>query len=484
MGVTADKDVEESQISMKRQTVSLCMITRNEEGSVGLAIKSVLALVDEVIVVDTGSQDNTRIIAEGYGARVIDMPWQDDFAAARNIALAEATGDWILVLDADERVQPLRPVEFQRLLNMPGVAGYRVQMVSPRNKTCTQTFHLVRLFRNQPEVRYRYPIHEQIVPSLNAWAEEQGMVVAESTLVVVHEGYRRERSAEKRDRNQRILRKAITAYPGESYFEYQLACETLSRLDDEVLPVAGRSSALINLEHAWQKVQSLGPIARKRLAYGPDLVAMIAACRLTRNCVPAARQIIGEGRELYGDHPSLLLQSIAADCRYLLEYAGQLDVEERGRLLESARRDIHNLREAKLTNLAAPTDERCQTLYPLRYLGELALMEGKVGEAAELFEKALTVDSSYSFAWLGLAECARFAGDRKRALKLYLRTVTENEWNHRAWLRGCSLLEELEFHDNAASWRRKVALHFPEHPLAASLGCQEVFDKPMLLTTG
>ena len=69
MGVTADKAVEESQISMKRQTVSLCMITRNEEGSVGLAIKSVLALVDEVIVVDTGSQDNTRIIAEGYPRR-------------------------------------------------------------------------------------------------------------------------------------------------------------------------------------------------------------------------------------------------------------------------------------------------------------------------------------------------------------------------------------------------------------------------------
>jgi tetratricopeptide (TPR) repeat protein len=85
-------------------------------------------------------------------------------------------------------------------------------------------------------------------------------------------------------------------------------------------------------------------------------------------------------------------------------------------------------------------------------------------EAAELFEKALTVDSAYSSAWLGLAECARYAGDRKRALKLYLRAVTLNEWNHRAWLRGADVLEELGFHDNAASWRRKVAMHFPDHP--------------------
>ena len=67
---------------MNRQTVTLCMIARDEESAIGMTIKSVLALVDEVIVVDTGSRDNTRIIAEGYGARVMEMPWTDDFAAA------------------------------------------------------------------------------------------------------------------------------------------------------------------------------------------------------------------------------------------------------------------------------------------------------------------------------------------------------------------------------------------------------------------
>jgi len=460
------------------------MIARNEEASIGLAIKSVLALVDEVVVIDTGSQDNTRIIAEGYGARVIDMPWQDDFSAARNIALSEATGDWILVLDADERLQPVRPVEFQRFLSNPSVAGYRIQIVSRRNEKCTQTFQLVRLFRNHPEVRYRYPIHEQIIPSLNVWAEEQGMVVADSPIVVLHEGYFQNRTAEKRDRNLRILRKAISTFPDEAYFEYQIACETLVRLDDEMLPVAGMNSALMSLERAWQKIQRLSLPERERLAYGPDLVAKISACRLARDCVPQARQIVHEGRELYGDHPVLLLQSAASECRYLLDFADQLDASERAKLLNSVRRDIHVLHSTNLAHLAVPTDERYRTLYPLRYLGELALLEGKVGEAAELFEKALTVDSSYSFAWLGLAECARFAGDRKRALKLYLRTVTENEWNHRAWLRGCSLLEELEFHDNAASWRRKVALHFPEHPLAANLVQQDELTEPWLLTSG
>ena len=75
---------------MKRKTVSLCMIARDEEACIGKAIKSALALVDEIVVVDTGSRDNTRIIAEGYGARIVDEVWHDDFASARNAALAAA----------------------------------------------------------------------------------------------------------------------------------------------------------------------------------------------------------------------------------------------------------------------------------------------------------------------------------------------------------------------------------------------------------
>ena len=113
---------------MKRKTVSLCMIARDEEATIGMAMKSAMALVDEIIVVDTGSHDNTRIIAEGYGARVVELRWQDDFAAARNAGLAEATGEWILVLDADERLQPIRPVAFQSLVQDEEVAGYRVQI--------------------------------------------------------------------------------------------------------------------------------------------------------------------------------------------------------------------------------------------------------------------------------------------------------------------------------------------------------------------
>ena len=124
-------------------------------------------------------------------------------------------------------------------------------------------------------------------------------------------------------------------------------------------------------------------------------------------------------------------------------------------------------------------DNRVMELYPLRYLGELALLDGKVTEAVGLFEQALSLDPTYSCGWLGLAECSRFAGDSKRALKLYLRTVTENDGNHRAWMRGCDLMRQMDFQDNAASWWRTVVEKFPEHPTVVADGAN-IF--PAILT--
>ena len=82
--------------------VSLCMIARNEGATLSRCLSSIAGLADEIIVVDTGSLDNTREIARQLDARVHEFPWVDDFAAARNESLRHATGDWILWLDGDE----------------------------------------------------------------------------------------------------------------------------------------------------------------------------------------------------------------------------------------------------------------------------------------------------------------------------------------------------------------------------------------------
>ena len=82
------------------------MIVRDEEKNLVRCLKSVVPVVDELIIVDTGSKDNTIDIAKEFGAKVFLFEWCDDFAAARNESLKHATGDWILQLDADDELLP------------------------------------------------------------------------------------------------------------------------------------------------------------------------------------------------------------------------------------------------------------------------------------------------------------------------------------------------------------------------------------------
>jgi glycosyltransferase involved in cell wall biosynthesis len=90
-----------------RQRVSCCLIVRNEEATLRDCLSSVADLVQEIIIVDTGSTDGTREVASGFGARVVDFTWQDSFASARNESIRHATGRWIFWLDADEWLDPV-----------------------------------------------------------------------------------------------------------------------------------------------------------------------------------------------------------------------------------------------------------------------------------------------------------------------------------------------------------------------------------------
>ncbi|MEN8008258.1 MAG: tetratricopeptide repeat protein, partial [Candidatus Krumholzibacteriota bacterium] len=195
-----------------------------------------------------------------------------------------------------------------------------------------------------------------------------------------------------------------------------------------------------------------------------DLGARITSSLLAAGEVAEAAAKAEAIREVYPDHPLVLLQAVAVDCARLRLDDGPRGKSSRAQVIARARRELKRIMKSRTGASGTPVDSRVRKLYPLRYLGELALLEGNVTDAVGLFEKALSLDPHYSCGWLGLAECSRFAGDSKRALKLYLRTVTENDGNHRAWIRGCDLMNRMDFQDNAASWWRKVVGKFPEHP--------------------
>ncbi len=458
---------------MKRKTVTLCMIVRDEESTIGSTIKSVLALVDEIIIADTGSQDNTSIIAEGYGAKVIDVPWDDDFAAARNKTLDMASGDWILVLNADEVLQSIRPVDFQRLLHNPKAAAYRVDIITGSGEALSDGHDPVRLFRNHPVLRYTYPLRESLETGLREYTRAMAQTILDCPLVVVNEGQTPERLLRGRDRDQRILRQAGEAHPHEPYYAYLKGCKNLSLLDDDVLPTSGLKHALEDLGKGWQLVGKGGRMAAELPTWLPDLGLKLVSGSLALGRVEVARQLSSELLSLYPQHPGAILQAVAAELAHLQEIRparGSLEFRQTSARVSSW---LDRLRDLSAQEESDKMDNRRLALYPLRYQGELDLLEGRVSEAVEVFERALDLDPEYSFAWLGLAECCRFAGDRKRALKHYLRTVAACPENAQAWLAGCLLMRELDCPGNATTWWNRFCLQFPEHPAVVSILPQE-----------
>jgi glycosyltransferase involved in cell wall biosynthesis len=152
------------------EQLSLCMIVRNEEPNLPSCLDSVRGLARELIVVDTGSSDATPRIAARYGAQVIPFDFTIvDFAAARNHALACARGRWILMLDADETLEPTSIPEIERLVALDENAGYfleRHNHSSGSEKSTTD--YVVRLFPNRPNYRYRGRVHETVDLSIQS----------------------------------------------------------------------------------------------------------------------------------------------------------------------------------------------------------------------------------------------------------------------------------------------------------------------------
>jgi glycosyltransferase involved in cell wall biosynthesis len=217
---------------MKQATLSLCMIARNESEHIGRCLRSVRDHVDEIILVDTGSTDDTIDIARAWGARVIEERWRDDFSHARNISLEHATGDWILYLDCDEELAPESGPELRALLQGSRYEAYFIQ-VSNITREGTKFLALgVRLFRNRKIYRFQGKIHEQIVESIIDNYGRQS--IGHCKLSIIHHGYdpRQANIQAKSRRNLKLLASVPDAEKNGFYY-YNLGTEYLRLGENE-----------------------------------------------------------------------------------------------------------------------------------------------------------------------------------------------------------------------------------------------------------
>jgi len=240
-------------------TISLCMIVKNEQEFLPVCLDSVRDLVSEIIVADTGSSDRTIDIAASYGAAVFSIPWRNDFAQARNESLKHATSDWILYLDADERIDERNKNKIRKLIQLQDIWAINVRVIIPqsqRNLVTNFSNDYSRIFRNLPQIRFEGKVHEQILPSIN----RMGGKVLKSDIVFDHWGYalKQDKRKFRIQQNLVILTEELQKNPDDPFVHYNLG-DTYRFLGNTDLAIS-HFERILELDHQDLKVKLLSNV--------------------------------------------------------------------------------------------------------------------------------------------------------------------------------------------------------------------------------
>jgi tetratricopeptide (TPR) repeat protein len=254
------------------------LIVRDEATHLGPCLESVRQVVDDIVVVDTGSTDDSPAIAASYGARVFSYPWHDDFATARNASLGRCRTEWILYIDADERLAPVSRTAIEALLTDAPEVSFRLLLRPVAGATPYREY---RLWRNDPRIRFRGVIHENVVPAIHAVSAIDGRPVGTCDLLLDHVGYEGDQTR-KHLRNLPLLRRQVRIDPDNLFLWHHLS---------RVLAGLGRHQASKQvLAHALDVARAkpfaddcgvlcFSELIGMRMADGEDVTELLAEAR-------------------------------------------------------------------------------------------------------------------------------------------------------------------------------------------------------------
>lgn len=213
--------------------ISACVITKNEEKHIERWLDTMRKITQDLIVVDTGSTDRTVELAKAGGARVYHFEWIDDFAAAKNYAIEQAKGDWILFLDADEFFTEASLLNVRQLIEKHHrnrkIEVFVCKMIdvdTDRDNALLDEFYNVRIFRNVPWLRYENKVHEMLRKSNG----KINLTVVPDGIEILHTGYTQSLVTKKLKRNLAILQQEI-AEVGEQERHYRFLSDCYYGLD-------------------------------------------------------------------------------------------------------------------------------------------------------------------------------------------------------------------------------------------------------------
>ena len=271
--------------------ISLCMIVKNEEKVIERCLSSVAHLVDEVVIVDTGSIDNTKEIITRYTSNIYDFEWINDFSAARNFAASKATGEWILVLDADEYIDEENFKIFSEELregDSQTLDAYTAKILNFTGNFAeglVQNYH-DRIYKNNGEISYYRSIHEQFKKN-----DDTLLKVGNSSLLIFHSGYLNHTVSEKdkNDRNKKLLDKEFIKGNNRAFDHFNLGNEYCSKGDYE--------KALNSYLEAYKHKSDF------RLSWVSVTLVQIIICLINLKRYNDALKVIDDAEKLYSSSP-------------------------------------------------------------------------------------------------------------------------------------------------------------------------------------
>jgi glycosyltransferase involved in cell wall biosynthesis len=257
--------------------LTAALIVRDEGSVLDECLASVREVVDEIVVVDTGSLDDSAHIAARHGARVIHNAWQDDFSRARNIGLDAAAGDWILYIDADERLSQTSRAAVERMLRGAQEVAFRL-LLRPFERSTPYLEY--RIWRHDPRIRFRGVIHEKVTPAIAEVAEADGRPIGDCDLLLTHVGYEGDQRHKHR-RNMPLLLRDLEREPDNLFNRHHLArtLAGLDRADEAERVLADAIEVARGQPEAQAGVLVFTDLVRLRHDRGDDVTELLAEAR-------------------------------------------------------------------------------------------------------------------------------------------------------------------------------------------------------------
>jgi glycosyltransferase involved in cell wall biosynthesis/tetratricopeptide (TPR) repeat protein len=422
--------------------LTVCLIAKNEERFLGQCLASVKDLADEIVVVDTGSTDRTVEIARSFGAKLGYFEWSHDFSAARNAALELATGDWILVLDADEELMPEHKATIHAEMAEAGTMAWRLPLINV-GKEADGVSHVPRLFRNAPALFYVGRVHEQVFTSIEVRRAEWGLDNKLGKTRLLHHGYTEEltRDRNKVERNLRLLEEAMKEIPGDANLTFNHGLELVR---------SGKLEA--GLVRYSEAAELLGAQAPDQIV--PELREVILTQWL------AILKDAGRFEDLLAirHQPLMAKGPLSPSMHYMLGFAALRtgDLELSVRELEAclAARDVPGL---------TPMHRDLQTCAPEHCLALARVAAKQPAAARDAFALALQRSPEAKPVTMDFARFEAGEGDYGRALTLIYEVVQASPDDVAAWRLGAAIaLNRPEVLEVALDWTGSAREQHPD----------------------